>query len=250
MTWQPKEWIWAEWEDFNARIYPSPEYTIFSGLTSQWIKGFLQDLPSIYSIMYVSIQSWTMKAQGHEKQFRGCKSHRRASMVTNSQLTHEETLHCTSKKTHSALYRQGMVLLIHCILTLHHMHSVGWICLVLNLRHWTLGCWTLEKSKERTSTGGAGEDLWIWWSPEIPLVPAVWQLCDSEYGLLAHRQKLNKWQWLWLQNSSSLIATRAPANLAETLLAQITALLMKSEPSPLLAPHGKTSVLSREWISP
>lgn len=53
-----------------------------------------------------------------------------------------------------------------------------------------------------------------------------------------------------LVTSSTLIASRAPAHLAETLLAQITALLMKPEPSPLLAPRGKTSVLSREGVSP
>lgn len=51
-------------------------------------------------------------------------------------------------------------------------------------------------------------------------------------------------------NRSTLIATRVPANLAETLSAQTTALLMKPLPSPLLAPRGKTSVLSRERISP
>lgn len=71
--------------------------------------------------------------------------------------------------------------------------------------------------------------------PEIPLVPVIWPLGS----------------WIWssgsppgikqatvavVTNRSTLIATRAPANLAETLSAQI----MRAEPSPLLAPHGKT----------
>lgn len=62
---------------------------------------------------------------------------------------------------------------------------------------------------------------------------------------MAQPQESNEWQWRWLENSSTLIARRASANLAEILLAQITALPMKSKPWPLLAPHGKTSVLSR-----
>lgn len=107
-TWQPKGWIWAEWEDFNARICAFPERTISSGVTPRWQRGFLQDLPSIYSIVHVSIWPWTMRAQGHEKQFKSCKSHRRASTVTNSRPAHRAqarklTLLCTCKEW-SCLY--------------------------------------------------------------------------------------------------------------------------------------------------
>lgn len=108
-TWQPKGRIWAKREDFNTRISAFPACTIFSALTPHWQRGFLQDLSSIYSIVYVSIQSWSMRAPGHKKQFRGCKSYRRASMVTNSWLTHEEMPYCTGK-IHA---RNGLAYTLH-----------------------------------------------------------------------------------------------------------------------------------------
>lgn len=63
-TWQPKGWIWAEWEDFNARICAFPERTISSGVTPRWQRGFLQDLPSIYYIVHVSVcpEPWELRA--------------------------------------------------------------------------------------------------------------------------------------------------------------------------------------------
>lgn len=69
--------------------------------------------------------------------------------------------------------------------------------------------------------------------PAIPVAPAVCQL-GSWIWSPGSAPKIKQATVTVVTNRSTLIAPRAPANLSEALSAQITALLIKPEPSPLM----------------